>query len=194
MDFLIGIHDFFYAKMGMAFYYALGFIAVIGALLALDPSRLRTLAPAARGGRPVRDGLMYVWRNRRIRLVFIVMAIVSTFGFNYTVALPLLADDRGAQIADRHRAHTPASRAEDPPASDAPLSPDHEEQGAPRHHQEPRQADEPCDLRTRAGKSRLRGADQQRATFEVLQRPVQGHFTRLDAVNVGQADLGVGLR
>ncbi len=28
----MGIHDFFYAKMGMAFYYALGFIAVIGAL------------------------------------------------------------------------------------------------------------------------------------------------------------------
>lgn len=32
MDTLISIHDFFYAKMGMAFYYALAFLAVIAGL------------------------------------------------------------------------------------------------------------------------------------------------------------------
>ncbi|MBK6371340.1 MAG: hypothetical protein IPF64_16420 [Flavobacteriales bacterium] len=32
METLFEIHHFFYVKMGMAFYYALGFIAVIAAL------------------------------------------------------------------------------------------------------------------------------------------------------------------
>lgn len=32
MDALMNLHDFFYAKMGSAFYYALGFVAVIAAL------------------------------------------------------------------------------------------------------------------------------------------------------------------
>lgn len=32
MDTLIAIHDFFYGKMGQAFYYAIGFIAVVAAL------------------------------------------------------------------------------------------------------------------------------------------------------------------
>jgi hypothetical protein len=40
----------------------------------------------------------------------------------------------------------------------------------------------------------LGGAHQQRAAFEVLQRPVQRHLARLDAMDVGQADLGIGLR
>ena len=36
-------------------------------------------------------------------------------------------------------------------------------------------------------------AHQQRAALEVLQRPVQRHLSRLDAMDVRQADLGVGL-
>jgi hypothetical protein len=39
----------------------------------------------------------------------------------------------------------------------------------------------------------LGGAHQQRAALEVLQRPVQRAFLRFDAVDEGQADLGVGL-
>jgi hypothetical protein len=40
----------------------------------------------------------------------------------------------------------------------------------------------------------LGGAHQQRPALEVLQRPVQRVLLRFDAVDVGQADLGVGLR
>ena len=47
--------------------------------------------------------------------------------------------------------------------------------------------------RQRDALARLGGADQQRAALEILQRPVQRHFPWLDAVDVRQADFGVGL-
>ncbi|MEZ5256862.1 MAG: MFS transporter [Ilumatobacteraceae bacterium] len=48
----------------------------------------------------MREGLAFVWANKRLRLTFVVMAVVSTFGFNYIVALPLLADRRfGSEAA-----------------------------------------------------------------------------------------------
>lgn len=76
------------------------FFAVIGGLLAMDTRRLRVTPPAARGGTPVRDGLRYVWGARRVRIVFLVMTVVSTFAFNYTVSFKLIADDRfGAEVA-----------------------------------------------------------------------------------------------
>ena len=38
---------------------------------------------APKGGRPVREALAYVAHRRRLLVVFVVMAIVSTFAFNY---------------------------------------------------------------------------------------------------------------
>lgn len=73
---------------------AISFLAVLGALLAIDVARLRIPPLAPRGGKPVRDGLRYVRTSRRLLIVFVVMAAVSTFGFNYPVALPLLAKRR----------------------------------------------------------------------------------------------------
>lgn len=70
------------------------YLAVIAALIAIDPARLRVTPPAQRGGTPVRDGLRYVWGARRVRIVFLVMAVVSTFAFNYTVSFKLVADNR----------------------------------------------------------------------------------------------------
>lgn len=70
------------------------YVAVIGALVAMDPARMRVTPPVPRGGTPVRDGLRHVARDRRVRIVFIVMAVVSTFAFNYTVSFKLLADTR----------------------------------------------------------------------------------------------------
>jgi MFS family permease len=78
---------------------AVSFGAVIWALVAMDPERLRTTPPAPRGGKPVREGLVFIWSHPRIRLAFVVMAIVSTFAFNYTVALPLIAQRRFASEA-----------------------------------------------------------------------------------------------
>lgn len=70
------------------------YFAVIGALVAMDPAKLRESPRAERGGTPVRDGLRYVWAARRVRIVFLVMVVVSTFAFNYGVSFKLIADNR----------------------------------------------------------------------------------------------------
>jgi MFS family permease len=73
---------------------AVSFVGVLGALLLIDPSKLRVLERAPRGGTPVRDGLRLVWRDPTLRLVFFVMTVTATFVFNFPVSLPLLADSR----------------------------------------------------------------------------------------------------
>lgn len=79
---------------------AVSFVAVLIALLAMDASRLRTGPRAERGGTPVRDGLRFVWRSPRLRLMFVILAVVSTFSFNYIVAFPLLAEEQwGSEAA-----------------------------------------------------------------------------------------------
>ena len=45
-------------------------------------------------GTPVRDALRYIRNDSSLARVFIVMVIVSTFAFNYQVALPLLVEER----------------------------------------------------------------------------------------------------
>ncbi len=72
----------------------ISFLWVLGALWMIDPTKLRALARAPKGGRPVRDGLRHVWSEPKLRLVFFEMIIVATFAFNYSVSLPLLADSR----------------------------------------------------------------------------------------------------
>jgi MFS family permease len=66
--------------------------AILVALARIDRSRLRTTPRAAKGGTPVRDALRFVRSDPRLVVVFGVMLVVSTFVFNYPVALPLLAD------------------------------------------------------------------------------------------------------
>ena len=70
------------------------FVAVLVSLLALDQAELHAPPLAPRGGRPVRDALGFVRRNRQLLVTFVVMTVVSTFAFNYGVALPKLADQR----------------------------------------------------------------------------------------------------
>jgi MFS family permease len=73
---------------------AASFGAVLFSLFALQRDQLYPAPRIARGGRPVRDALGFVHRNRRLYVTFVVMVIVSTFAFNYGVALPKLADER----------------------------------------------------------------------------------------------------
>jgi MFS family permease len=70
------------------------YIAVLGALLVMDTSKLRKAPVASRGGTPVRDALRYVWSDPRLRMIAIVLVIVSTFAFNYSVSMPLIAAKR----------------------------------------------------------------------------------------------------
>jgi MFS family permease len=72
---------------------AISFVAVIGGLLMMDPSAFFNPPPAKRGstGRNIVEGLAYVWRTPPVLLVMIVVAAIGTFGYNFSVVLPLLA-------------------------------------------------------------------------------------------------------
>lgn len=73
---------------------AISFSGIILSLLAIRTSELYPAPIAPRGGTPVRDGLRFVRSSPTLYAAFIVFAAVSTFGFNYNVALPKLADER----------------------------------------------------------------------------------------------------
>lgn len=73
---------------------AISFSAIILSLLAIRTRELYPAPIAPRGGTPVRDGLRFVRSSPALFAAFIVFAVVSTFGFNYNVALPKLADER----------------------------------------------------------------------------------------------------
>jgi MFS family permease len=69
-------------------------LAVIAGLLLMDTHAL--VAPTtARSDAPVReqvvDGLRYVWNTPPVLLIMLVVAAIGTFGYNFSVVLPLLA-------------------------------------------------------------------------------------------------------
>jgi MFS family permease len=70
------------------------FAAILAALVAIDAGSLHPTPRAPRGGTPVRDALRYVRGEPRLLAAFVVFTVVSTFGFNYNVTLPKLADER----------------------------------------------------------------------------------------------------
>src|SRR5579884_2801312 len=83
---------------------ALSFIAVIIGLAMIDMKQLHGRASnlkAIEGGaiaRPrtlesLREGLVYSWRTPSILLIIAVMGVVSLFGINFNVVLPLFATD-----------------------------------------------------------------------------------------------------
>ncbi|MGH9132855.1 MAG: MFS transporter [Ilumatobacteraceae bacterium] len=70
------------------------FLALLWALVAIDPGRLYRGLPAPASATPIRDGLRAVWADPVLRLTVIVYAVVSTFAFNYAVSIPLLIRDQ----------------------------------------------------------------------------------------------------
>lgn len=79
---------------------AVSYLAVVLALQLMDTGALRRRPPAPRTKHQVRDGLRYVWRTPRLRYTVLMMGLVSTFGINFSVVLPLMARyvfDRGAE-------------------------------------------------------------------------------------------------
>ncbi|MDQ3945464.1 MAG: MFS transporter, partial [Actinomycetota bacterium] len=71
---------------------AASYVAVLTAILRMDHLPLRTPVPAARARGQVREGFVYAWRTPEVRLPIALVAVVSTFAFNFPVLLPLLAD------------------------------------------------------------------------------------------------------
>jgi predicted MFS family arabinose efflux permease len=73
---------------------AVSFLAVIGGLLLMNPARFYdiTNAPHGKVFTQIGEGLRYAVRTPDIALVMILMGIIGTFGYNFTVVLPLIAD------------------------------------------------------------------------------------------------------
>jgi MFS family permease len=69
----------------------LTFVAMIAALWAMDPRALRTPPPAVRKPGAIREGLRHVRNTPELAVPLALMALVGTLGFNFQVALPLLA-------------------------------------------------------------------------------------------------------
>jgi len=71
----------------------ISFVPIIGALLLMDASKLyrrETQRVFGHPGRELLEGLAYAFRTPAALLIVIVVAIVGTFGYNFTVLLPLI--------------------------------------------------------------------------------------------------------
>ena len=78
---------------------AVSFAAVIGALYAMRPAELHRRPPVARARGQIRAGMRYAWRAWELRVPLIMMAVIGTLAYNFSVILPLYAHDvfhRGA--------------------------------------------------------------------------------------------------
>jgi MFS family permease len=78
---------------------AVSFAAVIGALYAMRPSELHRRPPLGRAKGQIRAGLGYAWRTWELRVPLLMMAVIGTLAYNFSVLLPLFAHDifhRGA--------------------------------------------------------------------------------------------------
>lgn len=72
---------------------AVTFIAVLVGLLMIDTKTLEVAPPVAAGrmGQRLVEGLVYVWNTPAVMLIMIVVAAIGTFGYNFSVVLPLLS-------------------------------------------------------------------------------------------------------
>ncbi len=71
---------------------AFSYLAVLVSLFSLRTSEMLPKVAAPRTGKPVREGLMFVWRDVYLRNIFIVFTVASTFAFNYSTVLPKMSD------------------------------------------------------------------------------------------------------
>lgn len=69
----------------------ISYLAVVGALVAMRPDELYRGAPATDEVRRVRAGLRYVRQTPELLTVLVMLAVIGTFGFNFTVVVPLVA-------------------------------------------------------------------------------------------------------
>ncbi|MBI1376067.1 MAG: MFS transporter [Frankiales bacterium] len=72
---------------------AASFLAVIGAYLTMDVAQLGRATPAPRAPRQLRDGLSYVRRTPDLFVPLLMMALVGTLTYEFSVSLPALATD-----------------------------------------------------------------------------------------------------
>jgi MFS family permease len=68
------------------------FVAVLAALVAMDPTQMRPARKVVRAKGQVREGLAFVWRHPVLAPTFAALVAVSIFTFNYQVTIPLLVE------------------------------------------------------------------------------------------------------
>jgi MFS family permease len=73
---------------------AISFIPVLLALAWMDAARLHVLPPAPQGSavQRLKEGVSFAWHTPVILTILIVVAFVGTFGYNFSLVLPLLAE------------------------------------------------------------------------------------------------------
>ena len=69
----------------------LSYIAVLIGLWKMNTSELRPATPAVRAKGQVREGLRYVHRTPELWVSLVMMAVIGTLAFNFSVTLPLYA-------------------------------------------------------------------------------------------------------
>ncbi|HMO56163.1 MAG TPA: MFS transporter [Roseiflexaceae bacterium] len=70
---------------------AASFLAVIGGLLLMDSTRFPAISrPHGRALADLKEGLVYAWRTPEVLLLLILVAAIGTFGYNFSVTLPLI--------------------------------------------------------------------------------------------------------
>jgi MFS family permease len=80
--------------VGLAWTFAVNaatFVAVIAALLAMRSAELYRSAPVKRARGQIRAGLRYAWGTWELRVPLLMMAVVGTLSYNFSVIMPLLA-------------------------------------------------------------------------------------------------------
>jgi MFS family permease len=72
---------------------AISFVAVLVGLLMMDANTMQVAPLVKTGGMGQRmlEGLAYIWRTPAVMLIMIVVAAIGTFGYNFSVVLPLLS-------------------------------------------------------------------------------------------------------
>lgn len=72
---------------------AVSFMGVLVALLAMRPAELHHVPRVRRGRGQVRAGMRYAWSLWELRVPLLMMAVMGTLSYNFTVTLPLFASD-----------------------------------------------------------------------------------------------------
>jgi MFS family permease len=83
------------ATLGVGPCFLINGVSYVGTVLALAAMRAGELVPmprAPRGPGQVREALRYAWRTQGLRIPLLLVTVVGTFGFNFVVVLPLLAN------------------------------------------------------------------------------------------------------
>lgn len=87
------------AAFGPGFCFAVNAVSFLAVLVALAAMNVHELVPLKRdGSRPAifagtLEALHYARRSRRVGIVLVLVAVVSTFAFNFNVLLPVLAGE-----------------------------------------------------------------------------------------------------